>query len=358
MTSRERAWSPAPTFRTAGLILACTAALGLAQPANARDELGEAIVWSGCGDRFDGPAEAAAGALKVTYHGVSTLMFSDDRNRLLIDGFFTRPNLLELFLPLSSSEDSVQAGLRSDRRPVRAILVAHAHHDHGMDVAMVADLQRDSLIVGTTAVRRMALDQGVDEDRICVPGPAPMIFGPFKVWAYQVPHGPTPWPLPLLLDHPLDRDLSRPSWFWHYKDNENLSYVIEHGGQRILVHPSAGQADLSGLAAHTAFIGLAGVGRMDDEARPYLAGVIGPGTRTVIPIHWDRFTTRPGSELRPLPRPVDDVDEGLRRLCDFATEPNRRTVVLMQVNAELDLSQPTATRVGLHSPCTATRPAP
>jgi len=355
MSSRQRASSPAPMFRT---ILACTAALGLAHPATARDELGQAHLSAGCGDRFDGPAEGAAGALKVTYHGVSTLMFSDDRNRLLIDGFFTRPNLLQLLLALTSNEDSVQAGLRSDQRPVRAVLVAHAHHDHAMDVAAVADLQRTSLVVGTTAVRRMALDQGVEEDRTCVPGPAPMIFGPFKVWAYQVPHGPTPWPLPQVLDHPLDRNLSRPSWFWHYKDDENLSYLIEHGGRRILVHPSAGQADLGGLAADTAFVGLAGVSRMADEARPYLAGVIGPETRTVVPIHWDRFTTSLGSELRPLPRLVDDVGEGLRRLCDFANTPDRRTVVLMQVNAELDLSRPTATGAGLHSPCPDTRPTP
>ncbi len=325
-----------------GLALA-VAALALASPGAARELVDpHEDVPPVCGEAFVGPAESASGPLTVTFHGVSTLMFSDDRNRLLIDGFFTRPSLRQLALSrLSSHSPSVEAGLGADPRPVRAVLVAHAHHDHAMDVGTVAALQTRAIVAGTASVRRLALGLDVAPERLCLAGEAPAVFGPFKVWAYEVEHGPSPWWLRRILDRPLTHDFGEPAWFGAYKDDSNLSFVIEHDGTRILIHPSAGVRDLGVAEADVVFVGLAGVAGLGDDARPYFDGLIGPDTHTIVPIHWDRFTSRPGAPLQQLPWFVDNIGEGLRRLCAFAADaPARPDVVWMEARATLVLSRP------------------
>lgn len=328
-----------PPFLALALVAGLAGLVALPASAQTLARLPPPVALS-CADRFDTAPRPGAGPLTVTFHGVSTLMFSDGRDRLLIDGFFSRPALGQLlFAPLVPDRDRVERGLGAGP-PVRAVLVAHAHHDHAMDVSTVAQFEPGAIIVGTPSVQRMVHDQGIAPQRSCVPDGAPFTFGAYRVWAVEAPHGPSPWPLPLILDHPLTRSLATPAWFGAYKDNRNLSFIIQHEGLRILVHPSAGRKDLRTRAVDVAFIGLARVGRLSGEdAEAYFSDVIGPRTHTVFPIHWDQFTTPPGTPLRPLPPPLDNVPEGLRRLCVFAADhPRRPKVIRLQAGASVLLS--------------------
>jgi L-ascorbate metabolism protein UlaG (beta-lactamase superfamily) len=279
--------------------------------------------------------------LTVTYWGVSTLMFSDGRDRLLIDGFFSRPSVRTLLTSsLRSQPDRVAEGLGIGQPAVRAVLTAHAHHDHALDITTIAVREPAAVIVGTPSVARLATGQGVSPTRVCVPADGrAMVFGPFRVTAFHVPHGPSPFFLRWLLDHPLERDLPDGGWFWSFDDDRNLSYLIEHGGRRILVHPSSGTRDLSGLGADTVFLGVGRLGVMEEgEAQRYWDAIVGRETTTVVPIHWDQFTTRVGQPLRPTTRLLDNVGAGLGRVRTYASLSPALRVVMMDAGDALDIS--------------------
>lgn len=300
---------------------------------------------SGCPATSEALAPAL-GELKVTYHGVSTLMFSDGRERLLVDGFFSRPNIGRmLFLPIGSEPAAVSEGLGKELAPVRAVLTAHAHHDHALDTAAVAMVQDEAVVVGTRSVARLVGARKVPSERICIPAEgAPMVFGPYRVTAFYVRHGPNPFFLRLLLDHPLNRTLSGSAWFGSYRDDENLSYLVEYGDRRILVHPSSGTPSAT-VTAPIVFLGMGRVGKMAaSDARDYWRATVAPGATTVVPIHWDRFTTKLGKKLVPSPGLLDDVPEGRRRVCRYAAERPGLEMLRMESGAKLVITREGAVR--------------
>lgn len=292
------------------------------------------------------PSGAAAqlpkGPLIVTYHGVSTLVFDDGSDRVLVDGFFSRPSVLQLLLPIGPKPPKIVEGLSGSTTRVSAVLVAHAHHDHALDVATIASRRDSPLVVGTPSVARLVRARGVPPHQVCVP-PAghELVFGTFQVEAFSVPHGPSPFYLRWLLDHELSHPPRGKAWFWSYKDDQNLSFLIEHGLNRILVHPSASPVAAPGPAANVVFLGVAQLGKMTEpEASSYLETVLGSGPKTVIPTHWDQFTTPTGENLRPMPRPLDDVERAFGRLCAFAARQENMRVLLMKAGGQLTFSEP------------------
>lgn len=273
----------------------------------------------------------------VTFFGVSTLMFSAGDDRILVDGFFSRPRNW-LFSPISSDQVRVEQGLGEDQAPVRAILTAHAHHDHALDLVTLADRARDAVIVGTPSVARLAVAGKVDRRRLCAPSDGDeLVLGGFRVTVFNVDHGAGVPIIGDILHHPMpDPAPSGPLWWLRFRDDRNLSFLIEHGGRRFLVHPSAGERRYGGIdpAPEVVFVGLGRVGMIGAaEAGHYLESLTseaqGPDPALVIPIHWDGFSTAPGEALEATPWPFDNVPEGLRRLCALAErQPTSRFVRL------------------------------
>src|SRR5277367_219427 len=92
-------------------------------------------------DRFDVPAAAAGAPLRITWLGVTTLLVEDRETALMIDGFFTRPNLARFRLGrIAPSQPRIEDCLARARvRQLDAVIAMHAHYDHAMDSAVVAD---------------------------------------------------------------------------------------------------------------------------------------------------------------------------------------------------------------------------
>lgn len=269
--------------------------------------------------------------LTATFHGVSTLMLDDGHNRILTDGFFSRPGLINtLALPIRSREDAVLDGLGPETPPLRAVLTAHAHHDHALDTLRIADKRPDAIIIGTPAVATLALAGGIPLDRVCAADHGETFdFGEFHITALAVDHGPSPGILEWLLDRELLSVPTGRAWFWNYRDDQNRSWRIRHGGLTILIHPSAGLPTPPGLAADVVFLGMGRVGKMEpSEARAYFTALLGPSVKLVIPVHWDQFTNRPGDPLVEAGWPFDDVSEGFDRLCESVRGRNIRVVKL------------------------------
>jgi L-ascorbate metabolism protein UlaG (beta-lactamase superfamily) len=294
---------------------ALAAALVVAGPVTAADP-------AGCpAPATPGPAapDAAGRPLTITFFGVSTLAFDDGQSQLLVDGYFSRPGFLRTaLLPIGPDKGRVKHGLDAAKvTRLEALLTAHAHHDHALDTARIAWERPETTVVGDAAVAALAISRGTPAARVCTPrAETAYDFGPYRVTAYPTPHGPTMPVLHWLLDRPLRRPFRGAAWFGFYRDDENLSFRVEHGGRSILVHPSAGVRDYPGLKADLVFLGLGGLGLQTNEEieRYWTRTVVETEADRVVPIHWDSFFRGPDRPLKAPPRPFDDVDNALREV--------------------------------------------
>ena len=92
--------------------------------------------------------------LKVTFLGVSTVLLDDGETALMTDGFFSRPDFFRLVLGVSPNESRINKALAAGKiTSLDALLVAHSHHDHAMDVGVVA-MKTGAIVIGTRSVAR------------------------------------------------------------------------------------------------------------------------------------------------------------------------------------------------------------
>jgi L-ascorbate metabolism protein UlaG (beta-lactamase superfamily) len=326
-----------PTNRPWGFAPLLTAiAMGLFGVALPGAAAGQVCPDLRCGCVADpAPAPAASGPLSITYYGVSTLIFGDGENRLLVDGFFTRPSERETLFGLIHSDPAlVRARLGSAQPPIRAVLTAHAHHDHALDLVSVArtEAAAGAIVIGTPSVVKLARAGQVSPERTCAAADGDtFVFGAFTVTALAVDHGPSLLPLRLLLDRPMGRAPTGPAWFGSFRDHENFSWLIRHGNLRILVHPSAGIRKNGPVEADVAFLGLGRIGVSRERYwRRYFEHTLASSVSVVIPIHWDRFTSGPYGPLEPAGFPMDDAEAGFERLCRHLRPRSGTRVFLMQ----------------------------
>ena len=80
--------------------------------------------------------------LRVTFLGVSTLLFDDGETAWMTDGFFTRPSLSQvLFGKIESDRGLVAKALEHLHvTKLKAVIPIHSHYDHALDSALVAQL--------------------------------------------------------------------------------------------------------------------------------------------------------------------------------------------------------------------------
>jgi len=251
--------------------------------------------------------------VQVRYMGVSTLLFEAGRTRLLIDGFFSRPNKARVLLGrIGPDPERIAAALQAgglDR--VDAVLAAQAHYDHAMDSADVAYCT-GALLVGSRSVANIALGRGFSRYKV-IEGGEQLRFDDFAVTPIPAPHAS-----PVRYEGVIDTPLRPPARARDYKEGGSFSYLLEHRNGAILVHPGANFRPglYRGRKIDVVFLGVGELGRKHaDFTRQLWDEVVGrTGARLVIPIHWDDFTRPLEHGLRPLPWPADDFGRTLERL--------------------------------------------
>ena len=253
--------------------------------------------------------------LRVTFLGVSTLLFDDGSTAILLDGFFTRPNSRQLLLEKISPDKAIikNSLQRAGIDKLAAVIVNHSHYDHAMDAPEVA-ARTGAVLVGSESTANVGRGWGLPEANIAARRPGDiMTFGRFTVTLLQSRHVPSRF-----TGGEIAAPLVPPVRANAYLEGTSFAVQIEHDGRRLLVNASAGfvPGALAGRRADVVFLG---IGQLGKQSLSYMAEywrelVTTSSARRVIPIHWDDFTAPIDQPLRPIPVLLDDMNASMKFL--------------------------------------------
>lgn len=279
------------------------------------------------------PASSGIG-VTVTWFGVSTLLFDDGETQVLVDGFFSRPNLFDMLFDREVSSDAATINYMLEAYGINrlaAVVTAHSHFDHAMDAGAVA-ARTDAIVMGSESTANIARGAGIPEQRIRAANEAlSESFGQFTVHMIRTRHAPTAKhgdpPMPGKITAPLTQPTPISSW----KEGDSYSIVIQHPLGTSLVQASAGFVEdaLANQQVDVVFLGIALLTRMDDQyvETYWRETVVKPGASQVIAVHYDDFL-QPLGQISMFPRIVDDPVKSLERLLEYArheeSSPNIR----------------------------------
>ena len=270
--------------------------------------------------------------LTARFYGTTSLLFSDGRDAIVLDGFISRPGVLQVLLNPIQPVDSLVDLIISDSKPatIRAVLVAHAHYDHSLDAPYLAS-KSGAMMMGTESTRYAAIGQKFIGD-FKVPTPhEPIDLGPYSVTAFRSPHSPG-----AMATGRMTETLTAPAHASRMSDNENFSYLLTFQKTRsFLLHPSANFAPglYKDVRAEVVFLGIAGLSKQGEQfTRQYWKETVeAVGARLVIPVHWDALYIPLAEPMQPLPVAYGDFDETMGLLVKLAGESRQTTLRLMPV---------------------------
>ncbi len=254
----------------------------------------------------------------ATWFGTTTLLFDDGETQILVDGFISRPNLVDYLLrrPVENDIATINFFMNEYRvRRLAAIIPLHSHFDHAMDIGAIANRSSAS-ILGSESSAQIGRGAGVPEDQIVVIGDGTEYqFGQFTVRFLETEHAPIGWGGAVPYAGTIDAPLTTPAPIGAWREGGSYAVVISHPTGTALVQSTAGIGRLEELNVDVAFLGvgmLSSLGR-DYAERFWQACVTSTGADVVIPIHFDDFTRPFGTTELP-PRIVDDFDLTVERL--------------------------------------------
>lgn len=277
--------------------------------------------------------------LRATFVGVSTILLSAGQDAVLIDGFFTRPSYLPIFLGKIAPDDKVvtecltrlgvldkdkdtESTTGPETLTLHAVLVAHTHFDHALDAPLVCKLA-GARLVGSESLHNLGRGQGVPEDQMVLARDGAVLdYGALRVRVLEGIHSPGD-----VAPGEIEGPLAMPAPFKALRTGKCYSFLVEHRGRRVFVHPSANyvKGKLDGLGqVDWLFLGVGVLGKQSDEFREEywkeVVEVLSP--KQVVPIHWDNFWKPLSSPLLPLPWFLDRfsvAEAWLREKCKAAS---------------------------------------
>lgn len=259
------------------------------------------------------PAAApAAGALRLRFAGVATLVFDDGETAFATDGFFSRPGKwATLASRIGPDRAAVERELKAlGVTKLAAVIPLHSHYDHAMDAPLVAQLTGAQLL-GAPSTLQVGRGAGLADAQMREVKPGETVtLGRFTLRFIASRHSPTPW----TDGHEIETiaaPLHTPAHASAWRTGTVWSLVVEHGGRRLLVQGSAGFVP-GALAGQATEVVLLGTGTLGKKTAAYQADywretVAATGAKRVIPIHWDDFwLPLDDAPLQAMPYLLDD----------------------------------------------------
>ena len=270
------------------------------------------------------PTEADVDTVTVTWLGVTTLLFDDGETQILIDGFISRPDILDIIFqqPIVSDAANINYALDEFRmRRLAAIIPVHSHYHHAMDVGAIANRSSAS-IIGTGHTINIARDVGVPDDQIVLAANGDSLrFGKFTVTLITSRHAANGFGDSYLLAGFISDSLRQSVACTRWHEAGSWSILIDHPNGTTLVQGSADLIEdaLVGTIVDVVMLGVAGLNNQSLQyAKDYWQQIVGQtGAKRVYVIHHDDFT-QPFGQTKLFPNVLDDVVATVRSLNEFA----------------------------------------
>ncbi len=278
--------------------------------------------------------ETGAFGVKVTWLGSTTLLFDDDETQILIDGFLTRPGVLDIVFrrPIESDVATINYVLDEFRvRRLAAIIPVHSHYDHAMDVGAIAN-RSSAAVVGTESTANIARGAGVpDEQIILVTNGDTLEFGKFTITFITSRHVPNGLGDGHLIAGFMSEPLEQPADFTEWREGGSWSILISHPLGTTLVQGSAGFIDeaLADTQADVVMMSVAGLTSQGRKyTRDYWHQIVEPtGATRVFVLHYDDFT-QPFGQTVLFPTSIDNVVASVQWLDALAKASDRGIDIL------------------------------
>lgn len=257
------------------------------------------------------PAARPDAPIVVRFAGVSTLLFDDHETAWMIDGFFSRPSLLEAALgKIGPNVPVIEHTLKRLGSPrLAAVIPIHSHYDHAMDSPVVAMLT-DAVLMGSGST--LNIGRGLHAEKVLkVQDGQTVPLGKWRLTFFASRHGPTPDLIAARGN--VDTALEPPQHALSWREGQVWLILVEHeSGPCMLVSgtPGVPEQAIKGRRADVVFLATGMLGK-HPAARDQVWNdlVVNFGPKRVIPIHWDNFFKPLDDEpLAVLPRPIDDFD--------------------------------------------------
>jgi L-ascorbate metabolism protein UlaG (beta-lactamase superfamily) len=276
-------------------------------------------------------------AVTATWLGVTTLLFDDGETQILVDGFVSRPTLFESLTRRPVTCDAPMINYVMNEYGINrlaAIIPAHSHYDHAMDVGAIANRSSAS-ILGSESTANIARGYGVPEDQIVVAETGtPYSFGDFTVTLIPSLHAPIGLRGEVPLAGTVDEPLELPAPITAWREGGSFSIVISHPQGTTIVQASAGFSEgaLDDVQADVVMLGvglLESLGREHTE-RYWQALVTSTGATRVFPVHFED-QTRPFGEIVLPPKLIDNFARTVKWLRDMRDTWDRDTQLFLPV---------------------------
>jgi L-ascorbate metabolism protein UlaG (beta-lactamase superfamily) len=177
--------------------------------------------------------------LTVTWTGVAGFVLERAGTRIAFDPYASRPGLLATLVRRPRPD---RAAVARHFAGLDAAFVGHAHFDHALDVAAVAEASPRARIVGGRVVTGLARRLGVADGRLTTAVDALRVtVGPFTVEAVAAEHGVVP--LVRLVDRIELPEAGLPWTPFRYPRGEVFGWRVEVGGRALFLLGSAGLND-------------------------------------------------------------------------------------------------------------------
>jgi L-ascorbate metabolism protein UlaG (beta-lactamase superfamily) len=279
-------------------------------------------------------------AVTATWLGVTTLLFDDGETQILVDGFISRPSLFESLArrPVTYDAPMINYVMNEYRmHRLAAIIPAHSHYDHAMDVGAIANRSSAS-ILGSETTANIARGAGVPEDQIVVAeASTDYSFGDFTVTLVPSDHAPIGLRGEVPLAGVVDEPLQLPAPITAWREGGSYSIVISHPQGTTIVQGSAGYREgaLDELQADVVMLGVGLLGSLgrDYAERYWQALVTSTGASRVFPVHFDD-QTRPFGDIVLPPKMIDNFARTAKWLKDIRSTWDRDTQLYLPVFGE------------------------
>jgi L-ascorbate metabolism protein UlaG (beta-lactamase superfamily) len=251
--------------------------------------------------------------------GTGSVLLRDEDTAVLCDGFVTRPGLWRVLFGRIAPDRRVvdRAAERLGTPPIAAVVCTHSHYDHALDAPVWASATGADL-VGSASTANIGRGLGLPESRLrVVAGGDSLAYGRFTLTFVESEHSPGDR-FPGTVDSPLVPPRRSRAW----RTGTVYSVLVAHPLGTVLLHVSAGfrRGALHGARADVVYLGVGTLGRRSPAyVGEYWDEVVrATGARRAVLVHWDDFFVSLDRPLRPLPYPVDDLGNALRRLAPLA----------------------------------------